>query len=206
MQKPKVMKTLPLLIGLALIPLTALADNSNCSPTSFNELPRVGKLYVFEVATTCQLNVLAEGGLPELYKVGIEGRKNVTILSENQISNSSERQESTLSIVEELTTEHGDMTIYGNISIVSTLNKQLSYTHKSGKITATGAAANTRLVVESVNVSQEQAVFQVGLSKVLHINKPWYAPTGIFKKEVGKGLKKDMTVIIDRHLSILSGK
>lgn len=206
MQKLKFMKTLPLLIGLTLIPLTARANNSNCSPTSFKELPRVGKLYVFEVATTCQLNALAKGALPGLYKVGIEGRKNVTILSENEIANSSERQESTLSIVEELTTKHGDMIIHGNISIVSALNGQLSYTHTSGKITATGAAANTRLVVESVNVSQEQAVFQVGLSKVLHINKPWYAPTGIFKKEVGKGLKKDMTVIIDRHLSILSGK
>ncbi len=208
MQKLKMIKSISRVICLVLA-LTHFAGHANdriCSPASFEELPRAGKLFVFEVATTCQLNVLAEGNLLAHYKAGIERRKNVTVLSANDIANSSERQESALSIVEELVTEHGEMTIYGNINIVSSTKRRLGYTHRSGKITATGAAANTRLVVESVNVSQQQTTFQIALSKVLHINKPWYAPTGIFRKEVGKGLKKDMGVIIDRHLSILSGK
>lgn len=200
------LKTIVLSLAVTLFSAGANAGRESCTPISFGELPQVKKLHVFEVFTICKVDSPEGKDIVELYSKGIQKRENVTILSSEEIGNNSSGREYMFSIVEEVTTNHGEMTIYGDVNVVSEIDSPFIYKHESGEIKATGAAAITKLVIETVKVFQNETDYQVKLSKVLHLKKPWYAPGGVFKKEVGKGLREDMVVIIDRHLGVLNGK
>lgn len=182
----------------------AWASNSACVVHKPAQVAKSDNTWIFELVTICQHPAINTVGLIDRYIAHIQTRDTITVVESNDVSTDDERRTSVIAIVENLQTAHGDMRIEADISVSGGgSDKTLAYSQVSNRINATGASALTRKVIEIVNVSQDAQGFQVTIKKVLHMKKPWYAPSGIFKKEVYKGLARDLQLVTDRHFVVL---
>ncbi len=174
-----------------------------CTPASLADVVRSDEAWVFEISTVCTLANVTGDDMIDLYRSHTRSRSDVVVLSTRDSVSEHDRRTAIIEIVEEVRTDHGDMIIRGEITVAYDPETVVRYSHVSGKIEATGAAANTRKVAETVEVKGGAVAASVSIAKRLHISKPWYAPSGIFIKEVYKGLKKDLTKISGRHVGLL---
>ena len=63
------------------------------------------------------------------------------------------------------------------------------YLFKTTKVEATGRAKQTRLVFynDKIKIGKNNQ-FRVKITEETHVEKPWYAPSGIFLDKVKEGL------------------
>mgnify|MGYP001330074167 CR=1 FL=1 len=165
--------------------------------------------YQFKVSKKINLSLNFQKGVSivNLTRDYLNYFKTSSIYDTNEINISMEDggKESVISfsMKEQRQTSHGSMVLEGKSHLRSS-KEQLTYTFKTISIKASGNASYTKSEEQIVSLRKEDSdSYSLTVSKVVEVDKPFFAPKAIFESEVKKGLREDIENYAKQYLEIL---
>lgn len=174
-----------------------LSYGVECADASFEKPEKVDGLYVFVVSTECTLEntTVDTQKIKDVFFDKISNYEKIEVKSSDSSASRDGFYGYKLEIKETRNTSHGDLKIYSDSYIMDDKDKNFIYNVVSSKIKGDGNAANTKYESQDLTGTQSESTYNVLYTKTLKIEKPWYAPEGMFvdavKKDVGPDVKRN---------------
>ena len=179
---------------------------SDCQKLSFSRVGKSGKKYTYRVAAACVVSKEAVKGASAIvsdYLDDLHDNSHVSVLRHDENVQFEGLEGHRLEIVETFDSGHGNMKITGDLFVVSNNSDQFIYNFRSKKIDADGEAKSTKQVKAEVTVQSQDDKVQLGMEKLVVVEKAWWWPEGVFEREVKSGILEEMKDLVEMHRGLI---
>jgi hypothetical protein len=182
-----------LLITCSLILSTNVQAEISCSEPKLSKPSDHDSLYHFKAVVICKLvnetinlKAVKDAYLEEIVSKGSQFK----VHHQKNYNDQKGMTGYSLDVTQSYTSPNGDMQVHASIIIADDLTKHFKYELRSKSIDAEGDAKFDKTIVNKATLELQPNGGELKLIKEIDVEKPWYAPEGIFYDKVEPELEE----------------